>query len=334
MLKVAINGFGRIGRSVARVIAGRNDIELVAVNDIADALMSAYLFRNDSVHGNFGESVELLDDDYLQIADMKVKLLFQENPQDLDFAKYGADIVLECSGKFLHAKEVETHLEKGVSNVIFSAVPKDDTPTFVLGVNAQNYSGEKIISNASCTTNCLAPITKILDENFALEKAFVTTIHSYTGDQNLLDSKHSRDIRRSRAAALNMIPTTTGAAVGINKVLPKMRGKISGHSVRVPTPNVSMVDLNVVLKKSTTVEQINALFEDAQTGSMKGILLLDKQKRVSSDFYGSAYSSIVAEDLTQVIEDNFIKVMAWYDNEFGYANRLVEMALYIWGRKE
>jgi len=334
MLRVAINGFGRIGRSVARIISTRKDIELVAINDITSSQMMAYLFKNDSVHGSFQGDVELLDNDYLKIANSKIKLLFKNSPKDIDFAKYGADIVLECSGKFLQSKDVQTHIDNGISNVIFSAVPHDDTSTFVLGVNSSDYSGQKIISNASCTTNCLAPIAKIIDDSFGLEKAFVTTIHSYTGDQNLLDSKHSRDVRRSRAAAINMIPTTTGAAVGIKKVLPYMNGRINGHSVRVPTPNVSMVDLNIVLKKSVNADDVNSLFEDAQNSFLKGILLLDTEKRVSSDFIGSPYSSIVSADLTQVLEENFIKVMAWYDNEFGYANRLVDMALYIWGRKE
>jgi len=334
MLRVAINGFGRIGRSVARIIAIRSDIELVAINDITSAQMMAYLFKNDSVHGSFEGDVELLYNDYLKIANSKIKLLFKNSPKDIDFTKYGADIVLECSGKFLQSKDVQTHIDNGISNVIFSAVPHDDTPTFVLGVNSSDYDGEKVISNASCTTNCLAPIAKIIDDNFGLEKAFVTTIHSYTGDQNLLDSKHSRDVRRSRAAAINMIPTTTGAAVGIKKVLPYMNGRINGHSVRVPTPNVSMVDLNIVLKQPVSVDDVNRVFEDAQNSFLNGILLLDTEKRVSSDFIGSPYSSIISADLTQVLEENFIKVMAWYDNEFGYANRLVDMALYIWGRKE
>jgi len=334
MLRVAINGFGRIGRSVARIISTRSDIELVAINDVTTAQMMVYLFKNDSVHGGFNGDVELLDDDYLKIGNSKVKLLFKNSPKETDFVKYGTDTVLECSGKFLQSSDVQSHIDNGISQVIFSAVAKDETPTFVLGVNGEEYQGQKIISNASCTTNCLAPIAKIIDDNFGLEKAFVTTIHSYTGDQNLLDSKHSRDLRRSRAAAINMIPTTTGAAVGINKVLPYMNGRISGHSVRVPTPNVSMVDLNVVLQDSATVDEINSLFKNAQNGSLKGILLVDEQMRVSSDFIGSPYSSIVCSDLTQVIKENFIKVMAWYDNEFGYANRLVDMALYIWGRKE
>jgi len=330
MLKIAINGFGRIGRSVARIVSDRDDIELVAINDIASAQMMEYLLKNDSVHGKFNKNVELLGDNYLQIENSKVKLLFEDSPEKIDFTKYGADLVLECTGKFLKSKDVECYIEKGISKVIFSAVPHDDTPTFALGVNEQNYNGEKIISNASCTTNCLAPIVKVLDDKFGLEKAFVTTIHSYTGDQNLLDSKHSRDVRRSRAAAINMIPTSTGAAKGLNKVLPQMIGKISGHSVRVPTPNVSMVDLNIVLKSSTSVLEINSLFKKAQND----YLHLDDQKRVSSDFIGSAYSCIIASDLTQVLEENFIKVMAWYDNEFGYANRLVEMALFISGEKE
>ena len=334
MLRVAINGFGRIGRSVARIIATRKNIELVAINDITSAQMMAYLFKNDSVHGGFQDDVELLDNDYLKIANSKVKLLFKNSPKEIDFAKYGADIVLECSGKFLQSTDVQTHIDSGISNVIFSAVPHDDTPTFVIGVNSDDYDGQKIISNASCTTNCLAPIAKIIDDSFGLEKAFVTTIHSYTGDQNLLDSKHTRDFRRARAAAINMIPTTTGAATGIKKVLPYMNGRINGHSVRVPTPNVSMVDLNIVLKQSVSVDDVNRVFEDAQNSFLDGILLLDTEKRVSSDFIGSPYSSIVSADLTQVLEENFIKVMAWYDNEFGYANRLVDMALYIWGRKE
>ncbi len=328
-LKVAINGFGRIGRCVARIIAKRDDIELVAVNDTAKREMTEYLLKYDSVHSMFSEEVKILEDDYMQIGKDRVKFLADRDPNKLDFAKYGAEILLECTGAFLTQEKSQPYINNGIKKVVFSAPAKDDTPTFVIGVNEDKYKGETIVSNASCTTNCLAPITKIIDDTFGIEKGLMTTIHSYTNDQKILDVKHSKDPRRARAAAVNMIPTTTGAAKAIGLVMPNLKGKLHGQSVRVPTADVSMVDLNVILKKNTTVEEVIKVFEEKERNEYQGIISVDHDKRVSQDFVGSSISSIVAADLTQVIEGNMLKVMAWYDNEWGYSCRLVDMALHV-----
>jgi glyceraldehyde 3-phosphate dehydrogenase len=328
-LKVAINGFGRIGRSVARIIANRDDVELVAINDTASLDVMKQLLKYDSVHGIFNKDVNIIDENYLQIGDTKVKIFSDREPKNLDFANYGVEVVLECTGVFLTRDKAQIHIDNGIKKVIFSAPAKDDTPTFVLGVNEEKYNGENIISNASCTTNCLGPIAKLLDDAFKIEKGLMTTIHSYTNDQNILDVKHKKDMRRARAAAVNMIPTTTGAAKAIGLVLPHLKGKLHGQSVRVPTPNVSMVDLNVLVKKDTTKEEINQLFLEKSQNELKNLIECDNEYRVSQDFQTNPHSSIVALDLTQAICGNMIKVMAWYDNEWGYSNRLVEMALYI-----
>ncbi len=331
-LKIAINGFGRIGRMVTRVIAKTQGVELVALNDVTPIDMALHLLKYDSVHGAFEFEAFQKDETTLFIAGMDVAYLNESDPQKLDFAQYGADVVLECTGLFLSTREVAHHIEKGCKRVIISAVAKDDTPTFVLGVNAHKYAGEAVISNGSCTTNCLAPIAKTLHNAFGIEKGLMTTIHSYTNGQNLLDSKHPSDIRRSRAAAVNLIPTTTNAAKGIYKVLPQLKGKLHGQSVRVPVADVSMMDLNVVLREKVDTKRINETLIKASQNELYGIIAIDEEKRVSSDFYGSPYSSIVAVDLTQAIEGDLIKIMAWYDNESGYSNRLVEMARYIMKR--
>lgn len=328
-LKVAINGFGRIGRCVARILDKRDDIELVAVNDTASRDMTKQLLKYDSVHGIFDGVVEWLDDNYLQIGKNKVKMYSTRDPKELDFAKYGVDVVLECTGAFLTMEKSKVFIDGGVKKVLFSAPAKDDTPTFVIGVNEHKYNGESIVSNASCTTNCLGPIAKVLDDAFGIQKGLMTTIHAYTNDQNILDVKHSKDLRRARAAALNMIPTSTGAAKAIGLVLPHLKGKMHGQSVRVPTPNVSMVDLNVIVNKKSSKEEINSLFKEMSKTKLKGILEFDEEYRVSQDFQTSSFSGIVAGDLTQVIEDDMIKVMAWYDNEWGYSQRLVDMTLHI-----
>jgi len=328
-LKIAINGFGRIGRCVARIAATRDDVEIVAINDMASIDMMLYLLKNDSVHGTFNSEVVRLDDENITIDGKKIRVFSDRDPKNLKFAECGADMVLECTGVFLSKKDAQVHIDNGVKKVLFSAPAKDDTPTFVIGVNEHLYAGQDIVSNASCTTNCLGPIAKVLDDAFGIEKGLMTTIHSYTNDQNILDVKHSKDKRRARAGAINMIPTTTGAAKAIGLVLPQLQGKLHGQSVRVPTPNVSMVDLNVIVKKNTTKEEVTAAFNKAAEGALKGIILMDKEMRVSQDFVGCEYSSIVAEDLTQVIDGNMVKVMAWYDNEWGYSTRLLDMALHI-----
>ncbi len=328
-LKIAINGFGRIGRCVARIASTRDDVEIVAINDMANMDMMLYLLKYDSVHGTFYGNVEQIDEQNISINGKKIRVFNDRDPKNLDFAACGAEMVLECTGVFLSKKDAQIHIDKGIKKVLFSAPAKDDTSTFVLGVNEHLYAGQNIVSNASCTTNCLGPIAKVLDDAFGIEKGLMTTIHSYTNDQNILDVKHSKDKRRARAGAINMIPTTTGAAKAIGLVLPQLQGKLHGQSVRVPTPNVSMVDLNVVVKKATTKQEVNEVFNNIAATSMKHILLIDKDMRVSQDFVGCEYSAVLAEDLTQVIDENMVKVMAWYDNEWGYSSRLLDMAVYI-----
>jgi len=329
-LKIAINGFGRIGRCVARIAHKRDDVEVVAINDMASIDMMMYLLKNDSVHGTFQSDVVQLDDENIAIDGKKIRVFSDRDPKNLKFADCGADMVLECTGVFLTQESAQVHIDNGVEKVLFSAPAKDKaTPTFVMGVNEEKYAGQKIVSNASCTTNCLGPVARVLDDAFGIEKGLMTTIHSYTNDQNILDVKHTKDKRRARAGAINMIPTTTGAAKAISLVMPQLEGKLHGQSVRVPTPDVSMVDLNVVVKRETTKEEVTKVFNDAANGSLKGLLLMDKEMRVSQDFVGCEYSSIVAEDLTQVIGGDMVKIMAWYDNEWGYSMRLVDMALHI-----
>jgi glyceraldehyde 3-phosphate dehydrogenase len=331
-LKVAINGFGRIGRCAARILAERDDMELVAVNDTAAPEMTRQLLKYDSVHGEFRGRVEWLDEHTLALGESKVRMFATRDAKELDLAAYGADVVLECTGAFLTQEKAQVFVDMGVKKVVFSAPAKDDTPTFVMGVNHTTYAGEPIVSNASCTTNCLGPIAKVLDDAFGIKKGLMTTIHSYTNDQNLIDVKHRKgDLRRARAAGLNMIPTSTGAAKAIGLVLPHLKGKLHGQSVRVPTPNVSMVDLNVVVSRTVTKDEVNAAFKAAAEGAMKGLLYIDEEYRVSQDFCTSSASATVPLDLTQVIDGDMIKVMAWYDNEWGYTERLLDLAKHICG---
>ena len=326
-LKIAINGLGRIGRCVAKIIANRNDVELVACNVSGDEEMIQYGLRYDSVHGN-RKDIDVKDG-YIYIGDTKAKLLNEREPSKLDFVKYGAEVVLECTGAFLTQEEVQPYIDNGIKKVIFSAPAKDETPTFVIGANEDSYDGQNIISNASCTTNALAPIVKVLDDSFGIEAGLMTTIHSYTSSQPILDAKHKKDPRKARAGAVNLIPTTTGAAKAISKVLPQLAGKINGQAIRVPTPNVSMVDLTVTLNKNVTIQDVNDAFRKASNSNMQGILGIDDEKRVSSDFNGESTSTIVPMDTTQVINGNMVKVLGWYDNEWGYSYRLVDMAVHI-----
>ena len=328
-LKVAINGFGRIGRCAARIITKREGVELVAVNDTSSRDMTKNLLKYDSVHGKFDERVEILEDDFMQIGSQRVKFFSDRDPNNLEFAKYDADVVLECTGALLTQEKAMPHIKKGVKKVVFSAPAKDDTPTFVMGVNSNKYSGESIVSNASCTTNALAPIVKLLNDSLGIEKGLMTTIHSYTNDQNLLDVKHKKDLRRARAAAVNIIPTTTGAAKAIGLVLPELQGKLQGLAVRVPTPNVSMIDLSVIVDKKVSLDELKELIVNASKNDFKGLIGIDNDKLVSSDFNGESISTIVPLDLLQVVEGNMVKVMSWYDNEWGYSERLVDMAIHI-----
>ena len=326
-IKAAINGTGRIGMIVAKIITSRDDIELVAINTTAKPDMLEYLFKYDSVHT--GVDAKVIDDNTIMINGKKVTMFSERNPENLDFGSAGAELVIECTGVFLTIEKATPFLKNGVKKVVMSAPAKDDTPTFVLNINTDDYAGEAIISNASCTTNCLAPICKVLDDEFGIENGLMTTIHAYTNDQNVLDVKHSKDQRRARAAAVNMIPTTTGAAKAIALVMPQLKGKLNGYAMRVPVPDVSIVDLTVNLKKDVTIEDINTAFDTAAEGSFKGLIEIDKDKRVSSDFIGSSYSATYVPDMTSVVDGKTVKVLAWYDNEWGYSSRLVDMCVFV-----
>lgn len=327
MKKIAINGTGRIGLCVARIIGKRKDIEIGAINTTTDIDTLVHLIRYDSVHGFY--EVKKLDDNTLEIGNSKnVKIISNRDIDSLDFSPYGVEAIIECTGKFNSLEKSSAHLKNGIKKVIISA-PAENAPTFVYGVNHQKYNGESIISNASCTTNCLAPILQVLHQNFGVESGLMTTIHSYTNDQNLLDVKH-KDIRRARAAGLNMIPTSTGAAKAIGLVIPELSGKLNGFAIRVPTPNVSLVDLSATLQKSVTKEEINEAFMRAQSTYMQNLIKVDEDKCVSSDFIGSSYSAIFVPDKT-LAQGNTIKILAWYDNEMGYSHRLVDMCVYMLG---
>ncbi len=325
-LKIAINGFGRIGRCAARIIANDPNYELCVINDTAERKVTRYLLKYDTIHGEFDKEVEIDGENYLKIGEQKVRMYSTRNIDEMDLS--GIDVVLECTGKFLTSEKCEAYLKAGAKKVVMSAPAKDDTPTFVLGVNENLYAGQKIISNASCTTNCLGPVAKVLEDNFGIEKGLMTTIHAYTNSQSLLDSK-AKDLRSSRAAATNLIPSTTGAAKAMKLIMPSLNGKLHGQSVRVPVADVSMVDLTAVLGRKTSKDELNETFLKAANSSLKGIMLVDFEERVSSDFMTCEYSSIVAADLTQVICDYMVKIMAWYDNEWGYTKRLVELGKYI-----
>jgi len=322
-LKVAINGFGRIGRCVLRAAAKDKDIEFVAINDLTDAKTLAHLLKYDSVHGIFPGEVSA-QGDHIVVNGKEIKILAIRNPAELPWKELKVDVVLESTGLFTSKEKASQHLTAGASKVIISAPATDPDLTVVLGVNHAEYDKSKhhIISNASCTTNCLAPVAKVLHENFGIEKGLVTTVHSYTNDQNILDLPH-KDLRRARAAALSMIPTTTGAAKAVSLVLPELKGKLDGMAIRVPTPNVSVVDLVVTLAKKTDAEQINAALKAAAEGPLKGILGFCNEPLVSIDFNGNILSSIVDAPSTKVIDGNMAKVISWYDNEAGFSNRVV-----------
>lgn len=324
MIKVAINGTGRIGLCVARIIGARDDMEIVAINSTADIATLAHLLKYDSVHRHSVE-IEVLGADKMRIGNSKnIRILSDREPKNLDFGE--AVCVIECTGKFNSFEKSSAHLQNNVKKVVISA-PAENAPMFVYGVNHKSYKGESVISNASCTTNCLAPVVAVLHSNFGVESGLMTTIHSYTNDQNVLDVKH-KDIRRARAAALNMIPTSTGAAKAIGKILPELEGKLNGVAIRVPTPNVSLVDLSVRLKKSASVGAINEAFLEAERKNPQ-IIHNDTQKLVSSDFVDSTYSSIFVPDKTIVVDNFNAKVLAWYDNEVGYSARLVDLVAFV-----
>jgi glyceraldehyde 3-phosphate dehydrogenase len=324
-VKVGINGFGRIGRNIMRAALGASDIDFVAVNDLTSAATLAHLLKYDSVLGNLqadvkagGEGITVNSDEF--------KVLSIKDPAQLPWKDLGVEVVFECTGLFTNRDAAAKHLAAGAQKVIITAPAKGPDITVVLGVNDDQYDPAKhqIISNASCTTNCLAPLAKVIHERFGIRKGWMTTIHSYTNDQNLLDLPH-KDLRRARAAALSMIPTTTGAATAVGEVLPDLKGKLDGFAMRVPTPNVSVVDLNALVDKKTSGDDVNAALREAAAGPLKGILTVSDEPLVSIDFRGNPYSSIVDAPYTKVMDGDFVKVLSWYDNEWGYSSRCVDL---------
>lgn len=324
-MKIAINGFGRIGRKAMRLAVERG-MDIVAINSLSPADVDMHLLKYDSVHGPWDKEV-VHKDHSLYINGKQIRIAEEKDPSKLPWKEWGVDVVLECTGAFTDREQAALHLKAGAKKVIISAPSKDADVTICMKINEQTYDPSKhhVISNASCTTNALAPLAKILDEEFGIEKGLMTTIHSYTNDQKVLDLPH-KDLRRARAAALNMIPTSTGAAKAIGLVLPQLKGKLDGTSVRVPTPNVSLVDLSVLLKKSVTKEEINATMKKHAEGPMKGILRYEQDLLVSTDFNGDTHSSSFDADSTMVNGGNLVKVLSWYDNESGYSARLLDLA--------
>lgn len=328
MVKVAINGFGRIGRPSLKIVGEREGMEVVAINDLTDIETVAHLLKYDSSYGVYDREVSVDVENKKLIVDGKETRYFSEkDPTNLPWRELEVDVVLECTGIFLDKESAQKHIDAGAKKVVMSAPPKDDTPVYLLGVNEHTYHGETVVSNGSCTTNCLAPMIQVLDELCGIEQGFMTTTHSYTNDQNLLDLPH-RDLRRARAAALSIIPTTTGAAKTVGKVIPHLKGKLDGIALRVPTPVVSIVDFICTVKNPKTVDQINEAFERAAEGSMRGILAATRKELVSMDYKMNPLSTIVDLPLTMA-QGNMVKIVGWYDNEWGYSNRLVEMAEYI-----
>jgi glyceraldehyde 3-phosphate dehydrogenase len=328
-VKVAVNGFGRIGRNVVRAALHNPDIEIVAANDLTDTKTLAHLLKYDSILGRLHEEVKA-EADAIVVGGKRIQIFAIKDPSQIDWSSLGAQVVVESTGRFTDATDASKHLRGTVKKVIISAPAKGEDITIVLGVNDSAYDPAKhnVISNASCTTNCLAPVAKVLHEKFVIEKGFMTTIHSYTNDQNVLDFPH-KDLRRARAAAINMIPTSTGAAKAIGLVLPQLKGKLDGYAMRVPTPNVSVVDLVAVTSKSTTAEEVNAALKAAAEGELRGILEYTEDPVVSTDMMHNPNSSILDSELTKVLGGNLVKVIAWYDNEWGYSMRVVDLAIFL-----
>lgn len=328
-IQIGINGFGRIGRNILRLALKHSNFKIIAINDLSKPEVNAHLLKYDSVHGVLPASLRL-EGEYLQVGSQNIKLLSEKDPTKLPWKALGVDIVLECTGIFTDREKAALHLAGGAKKVIISAPSKDADLTMVYGINHTSYDAKKhhVVSNASCTTNCLAPVAKVLDEAFTIECGSMTTVHSYTNDQQLLDLAH-KDLRRARAAALSMIPTSTGAAKAIGLVLPQLKGKMDGISIRVPTPNVSLVDLAVNVTKSTTKEEVNQKLKEASTAGLKNILGFSTEPLVSTDFNGDERSSIVDAELTNVLGGKFVKVTAWYDNEIGFSARMLDLTTYV-----
>jgi glyceraldehyde 3-phosphate dehydrogenase len=331
-VKVGINGFGRIGRNIFRTALGDSDIDFVAVNDITDTKTLAHLLKYDSVLGNLDHDIKVSGNG-ISVEGEEFHVFSERDPSSIPWGLVGAEIVIESTGRFTKAEDAKKHLHDGVKKVIISAPAKNEDITIVLGVNEDQYdpASHNVISNASCTTNCLAPVAKVIHEKFGIRNAQMTTIHSYTNDQQLLDLPH-KDLRRARAAALNMIPTSTGAAKAVALVLPELKGKFDGISVRVPTPNVSLVDVVIEVDKQTTTEEVNKALKDAANEELEGILAFSEEPLVSSDFKQNSNSSIVDAEYTKVIGGNLIKILSWYDNEWGYSCRVRDLVKYIAGK--
>lgn len=330
MTKVAINGFGRIGRLVFRGLLDRKDLDIVAINNPSGPETAAYLLKYDTVHGRLDKKVEV-DGDVLVVDGKRIQVLHDRDPENLDWSAYGVEIVIESTGKLKDRASAGKHIRGTVKKVIITAPGKDEDATIVMGVNESIYNPAKdeIISNASCTTNCLAPVCKVLDEKFGIKRGLMTTIHSYTNDQAILEKAHKKDARRGRAAAENMIPTSTGAAKAIGIVIPELKGKLNGLAVRVPTPDVSLVDLTVELNKTITKEEVNEALKAASEGELKGILAYTDEELVSSDFKTTDVSSTIDSKLTMVMDNNMVKVIAWYDNEWGYSMRIIDLVAFV-----
>jgi glyceraldehyde 3-phosphate dehydrogenase len=328
-VKIGINGFGRIGRNVFRAALNNSEVEVVAVNDLTDANMLAHLLKYDSVHGKLAADVKV-DGDNLVVDGKTIKVTAERDPAKLTWGELGVEVVVESTGFFTKRADAAKHLEAGAKKVIISAPASDEDITIVMGVNEDKYdaASHNVISNASCTTNCLAPFAKVLNDKFGIKRGMMTTVHSYTNDQQILDLPH-KDYRRARAAAENIIPTTTGAAKAVSLVLPELKGKLNGGAMRVPTPNVSLVDLVAELDKDVTAEEVNAAFKEAAEGELKGILGYSEEPLVSGDYNGNPDSSTIDALSTMVMEGNMVKVISWYDNESGYSHRVVDLAKYI-----
>ena len=327
--KVGINGFGRIGRNVFRASLNNPDIDIVAVNDLTDNETLAHLLKYDSVLGPLHATVEA-GADFISVNGKKIKVFETKDPAEIDWPSLGCEVVIESTGRFTDADQAKKHLRGSVKKVIISAPAKGEDITLVLGVNDDKYDASKhnIISNASCTTNCLGPVAKVLHGKFGIVRGLMTTIHSYTNDQNVLDLPH-KDLRRARAAALNMIPTTTGAAKAIGLVMPELKGKLDGYAMRVPTPNVSVVDVKLEFAKAATEKEVNAALKEAAEGELKGILAYTDDPVVSTDMMQNPNSSIVDGQMTKVLDGNFVQVISWYDNEWGYSNRVVDLVSFL-----
>ncbi|MBP7754095.1 MAG: type I glyceraldehyde-3-phosphate dehydrogenase [Bacteroidales bacterium] len=326
-VKVGINGFGRIGRLVFRAAQKRNDIEIVGINDLLDVDYIAYMLKYDTVHGRFDGKVEVADGK-LVVNGKAIRVTCEKDPANLKWNEVDADYVVESTGLFLTKDKAQAHIDAGAKKVIMSAPSKDDTPMFVYGVNHTKYNGEKIISNASCTTNCLAPVVKVLNDNFGIIEGLMTTVHSITATQKTVDGPSSKDWRGGRAASANIIPSSTGAAKAVGKVIPEMNGKLTGMSFRVPTVNVSAVDLTCRLEKACTYDEIKAAMKKASEGELKDILAYTEDKVVSSDFITDPHTSIFDADAGIQLNSNFVKIVAWYDNEWGYSNKILDMIAY------